>query len=53
MEKALHHLALFLSTLCAALSQLDDHTHVTCSQDGLHALDQLIKQPQELFGERK
>ena len=48
MEQALHQLVLFLSALCTALSQLDDHTHVTRGQDGLHTLDQLIEQPREL-----
>lgn len=52
-QEALHQVFLFLFTLCTAFCQLDNHTHVTCGQDGLHALDQLIKQPQELQRKRK
>ena len=50
IEEALHHLRLFLPIFGTGLGQLDNHTHVTSSQDGLYALDQLIKQPQELQG---
>lgn len=53
MEKALHYIVLLLSTFCTALCQLDNHTHVTCSQDGLHTLNQLIEQTEELQTEKK
>lgn len=52
MEQALHQLLLPLLTFRAALCQLDDHSHVTCSQDGLQTLEQLIKQLLELQGVR-
>lgn len=52
-EKTLHHLVLLLSALCAAFRQLHDHAHVTCSQDGLHSLDELVEQPEELRGHRE
>lgn len=48
MEQALHQLFLPLLTFRAALCQLDDHSHVTCCQDGLQTLEQLIKQLLEL-----
>lgn len=47
-EEALHQLFLLLLAFCTALCQLDDHSHVTCREDGLHALDQLVEQLQEL-----
>lgn len=47
-EEALHQLVLPLLALSAALRQLDDHSHVTRRQDGLHALDQLVEQLWEL-----
>lgn len=53
MEQALHQLVLFLPTFCTALCQLDNHSHVTCRQDGLHTLDQLVKQPRELTEEKE
>lgn len=48
MEQALHQLFLPLLTFRTALCQLDDHSHVTCCQDGLQTLQQLIKQLPEL-----